>query len=216
MIASAEGPTNHRHPQRHSTKSRTVGAVQTPLAAIILAGGRSSRMGVDKAMLGLGGRGAIDLLHALASAAGCTDIVVAGGDYGKRFTLDETLHGGPVGGIHAAAATLPRVGRLLILAVDAPTLKLEDLCPLLKAPEPGAAYIGLPLPMVTSMNVSTWHLPANAPLRHFTAAAGLAELPAPPSALARLRGANTPAEFARLSHDAVPEAFNDPQPSVRL
>ena len=173
------------------------------LAAIILAGGRSQRMGQDKAGLRWDGQTAVARLAATAQAAGAEAVRVSGGDYGLPFTRDPQAFGGPVGGILAAAADLPASRRLLILAVDAPTVTPEDLAPLLNAPAPGAAYARLPLPMVVWREAMPWRLPANSPIRHLIADAGLAELPAPESALTRLRGANTPDEVELLRHSGL-------------
>jgi molybdopterin-guanine dinucleotide biosynthesis protein A len=174
---------------------------QTPVggfAAIILAGGRSQRMGRDKAGLVWDGQTAIARLAATAAAAGAAELIVAGGDYGLPFVPDPEPFGGPVGGLLAAAAALPGAERLLVLAVDAPTLLPEDLDPLLSAKSPGAAYAGLPLPMVICREAVPWGLGADVSLRRFVADAGLAELAAAPPALARLRGANTPEELSQL------------------
>lgn len=173
------------------------------LAAIILAGGRSQRMGRDKAAILWDGQTSVASLAAMAFAAGAAMVRVSGGDYGLPFTPDPSAFGGPVGGLLAAADALPRAERLLVLAVDAPTLWPEDLEPLLSAGRPGACYAGLPLPMVVYRAALPCSLTANASLRRLVADAGLAELPPPPAALRRLRGANTPAEL-RLLRQSCP------------
>jgi molybdopterin-guanine dinucleotide biosynthesis protein A len=124
-------------------------------------------------------------------------VIVAGGDYGLPFTPDPVAHGGPVGGLLAAARATD-AERLLVLAVDAPTLTLADLEPLLAAPGPGAAYADFPLPMAVARAALPWGLDDGAPLRRLVVAAGLACLPALPAAAPRLRGANTPAEWLAL------------------
>jgi len=169
----------------------------SPFGAIILAGGRSSRMGRDKATLAWDGEPAIARVARLARAAGARRLMVAGGDYGLPFVPDPVPHAGPVGGLLAAAAALPEFERLLVLAVDAPTLRLADLAPLLSAQDPGTAYTGLPLPMVIARSALPRGLDADTPLRRFVEAAGLLELP-PPANPASLRGANTPGEFLGL------------------
>ena len=168
------------------------------LAAIILAGGRARRMGGDKALIRWDGETAIQRLAALARASGASQVLTAGGDYGLPWVPDPQPGGGPVGGLLAAARAVPGAQRLLVLAVDAPTLELGDLRPLLAAPAPGAAYAGLPLPMVVTRAALPFGLAADAPLRRLAALAGLAELPRPIGADLRLRGANTPDELARL------------------
>jgi len=170
------------------------------LGAVILVGGASSRMGVDKASLDWDGQRAVDRVADLARAAGAGLVLTAGGDYGLPFVADPTPQAGPVAGIVAATTRLRGAGvdRVLILAVDAPTLGLADLAPLLAAPEPGAAYAGFPLPSVIALASLPEGVGANWPLRRLVEQAGLATLPCPPELAQRLRGANTPEERAAL------------------
>ncbi len=164
--------------------------------AIILAGGVSSRMGTDKALLDWDGRRAVDRVVDLARAAGASSVVIAGGDYGWPFVDDGGR--GPAGGVLAGAKGSAGATRALVLAVDAPTLTLADLAPLIAAPEPGAVYAGFPLPMTIDLAA----IPADAepswPLGRLIERAGLGRLPAPIGAHARLKGANTPAERENL------------------
>lgn len=164
------------------------------LGGIILCGGGSRRMGRDKAVLDWDGQRAVDRVAALARAVGAQALVTAGADLGLPWVPDDEAGAGPVGGVLAGAKALG-TERLLVLAVDAPTLTAEDLAPLLAA---GGYYEGLPVPMV----VETAALPADAqdgwPLRRLVERAGLAALPVPEGAMARLRGANTPEERSSL------------------
>jgi molybdenum cofactor guanylyltransferase len=168
------------------------------LAAIILAGGRSQRMGRDKAAILWAGRSAVERLAGLARAAGAERVVVSGGDHGLPFVRDPTPFGGPVGGLLAAAEQLANAERLLVLAVDAPTVLRDDLRPLLSAPEPGACYLGYPLPMVLARCAIPTGAAPGMPLRRFVERAGLRQITPLPEACLRLRGANTPAELQEL------------------
>jgi molybdopterin-guanine dinucleotide biosynthesis protein A len=176
------------------------------LAAAILVGGASSRMGMDKAAQDWRGQRAVDWVADLARAGGASQVITAGGDYGLPFAADPTPLAGPVAGVMAAAAKLRAEGftRILLLAVDAPTLTPADLAPLLAAAAPGAAYNGFPLPFVSDLAA----LPSDAedvwPLRRLAERAGLAALPCPPAVARRLRGANSPAERAALLADWTP------------
>ena len=172
------------------------------LAAIILTGGASRRMGADKAALDWGGRRAVDLVADLARAAGAQAVVTAGeADFGLPRSPDPAPFSGPVAGIRAALAGID-ARRVLILAVDAPTIRLADLAPLLAAAPPGAAYEGLPLPMTLDPAA----VPADAedswPVRRLVERAGLTQFPVPLEAAARLKGANTAQEHDRLARDA--------------
>jgi len=172
-----------------------------PFGAIILTGGGSVRMGADKAVLDWDGQRAVDRVAALAVATGAIRVLTAGRDHGLEHVEDPQPGAGPVGGVLAGARVLAAADltRMLVLAVDAPTVTVEDLAPLLAADGPGAFYEGLPVPMVVTLA----NLPAAAeagwPLRRLVERAGLAALPCDEAVRARLRGANTPEERAALT-----------------
>ena len=96
-------------------------------SAVILAGGKSSRMGRDKAWLEVNGEPLLARQIRLARAAGAAEIVIsgrAGTDYsgfGCRVLQDRFPEAGPLAGIERALAESlsPLV---LALAVDMPNL----------------------------------------------------------------------------------------------
>ncbi|HXA37953.1 MAG TPA: NTP transferase domain-containing protein [Phenylobacterium sp.] len=170
------------------------------LATVILCGGASSRMGADKARLDWHGVSAIDRLAALSHDLGIRMVLTAGADHGLPAVLDARPGEGPCGGVLAAAQRLRAEGyaRALILAVDAPTIIAADIRPLLEAGDPGAAYEGLPLPMVIGLAAVPAATEAQWPLKRLVEIAGLAILPCGDGARPRLKGANTPEERRRL------------------
>ena len=174
------------------------------LGAIILAGGAASRMGADKALLPWLGVRAVDRVAAIARAASAEVLVSVGpGDYGLHRVMDESPLGGPVGGVLAGVRALRDLGcdRALVLAVDAPTIRVEDLRGLLAAGKPGATIEGLHLPMVLDVEAVPTEAEAGWPLARLVERAGLARLACEPEARTRLRGANTPAEREALLAD---------------
>jgi molybdopterin-guanine dinucleotide biosynthesis protein A len=171
------------------------------LGVIILTGGRSSRMGVDKAELLWDGRRAVDRLVDVAAKSGATRTLTVGGrGYGLPWIADATPGGGPMSGVMTGLAALEAAGccRALVLAVDAPTLTVADLEPLLRAPGPGAAYEDLNLPLVIAAGAAARDAGPGWPVRRFVEASGLRRIAPPPGAAVRLRGANTPAERQAL------------------
>lgn len=95
------------------------------LTAFILAGGKSTRMGLEKAFLELGGRSL--LVHALDLAATVADTTIIAGDASKfggfGAVVEDVYPGcGPLGGIHAALQ-VSRTELNLMLAVDLPFLQ---------------------------------------------------------------------------------------------
>ena len=97
-------------------------------SAVILAGGRSSRMGRDKAFLEIGGQTLLARQIKLVREAGANEVFISGRpdtDYsahGCQVLLDRFAGAGPLAGIERAlvAATSPL---LLVLAVDLPEMK---------------------------------------------------------------------------------------------
>ena len=158
-------------------------------------------MGQDKAALDWNGRSAVDRLAQVSTALGAQAIVTVGpNDHGWPRAVETPVGGGPVAGIVVGAAHLASIGmdRLLVLAVDAPTLLAEDLLPLLGASGPGAAYFDLNLPLVLDHGALPPGAGAGWSVRRLIEAASLVRLPAPAQARDRLRGANTPDERAGL------------------
>jgi molybdopterin-guanine dinucleotide biosynthesis protein A len=105
-------------------------------AAVILAGGRSSRMGRDKAWIQHDGRSLLEHQLACVTALHPLETVISGRpgiDYSAlrtRVVLDAEPDRGPLGGIRAAfAATAAPL--LLVLAVDLPRMTAAWLAQLL-------------------------------------------------------------------------------------
>ena len=117
--------------------SRIMTAMQG-VSVFILAGGRSTRMGRDKALLRLGGKTLLE--HAIAVARELTEQVKIVGareryvDSGVEVVEDEFQHCGPLAGIHAAlGASDTEVN--VVVAVDTPMVTAEFLRYLVKRAE---------------------------------------------------------------------------------
>jgi molybdopterin-guanine dinucleotide biosynthesis protein A len=93
------------------------------LSAVILAGGKSSRMGRDKAFLEIGGRTLLARQIQTVREAGAGEVFISGragvnySEPGCRVLTDQFSRIGPLVGIHAALA-VATASRLLVLAVD--------------------------------------------------------------------------------------------------
>lgn len=116
------------------------------VTAFILAGGKSSRMGTDKAFLQLGGETL--LAHALKLAGAVADDVRIVGDAAKfsafgRVVEDVYRDQGPLGGIHAALSTSPTELNVM-LAVDLPFVEANFLQYLLTRARESGAMVTLP------------------------------------------------------------------------
>lgn len=171
------------------------------LGAIILCGGGSVRMGADKAGLDWRGLRAVDRVARLARDVGAGEVLTVGAqDYGLPHVVEDPPFGGPVAGVLTGAAALAGAGfdRVLVLAVDAPSLRPADIACLLEQGRGGAAFEGQHLPLVTAISILPRNVPAGWPMARLLERAGLTRLACAPEASARVRGANTPDERAAL------------------
>jgi molybdopterin-guanine dinucleotide biosynthesis protein A len=117
----------------------------------VLAGGKSSRMGTDKAFLDFGGQTLLDRVLAVVGAV-CSSVTIIG-DPDKFAKYGVTKYGpavadifpgcGPLAGIHAALAHSTAELNLM-LAVDMPFVSTELLVFLLAAAEETDAIVTLP------------------------------------------------------------------------
>ena len=116
------------------------------VTAFVLAGGKSTRMGRDKAFLEFKGR--ILLARALELAAGVADDVRIVGDPRKfaafgRVVEDIYRERGPLGGIHAALMS-SSTDLNLMLAVDLPFVEPDFLKYLVSAARDAKAVVTVP------------------------------------------------------------------------
>lgn len=107
-----------------------MGAVNNPTAlGAILAGGRSTRMGRDKALVEIAGEPMIGIVAAALEDAGCRIVVVGRTDDPAGFhSIADTPSGrrGPVAGLGTALRTA--AGRPVVLVgVDQPLLRPDTL-----------------------------------------------------------------------------------------
>lgn len=115
------------------------------VTAFILAGGKSTRMGTDKAFVMLEGRSLLE--RALEVARAVTSEVRIVGDPAKFAAFAPTVEDifpncGPLGGIHAALRSSPTELNL-ILAVDVPFVSTELLHYLIQRARDSSATVTL-------------------------------------------------------------------------
>jgi molybdenum cofactor guanylyltransferase len=123
------------------------------MIGVILAGGLSSRMGEDKALLRIGGRTLLERTRAVLLEAGADIVVVSGAAHGG--IADRWEAKGPIGGIASVAATLED-GELLIVPVDMPRIDAVALAPLAAERRMRATrWATHPLPMRLTLDATT-------------------------------------------------------------
>lgn len=175
----------------------------TELRGILLAGGRSSRMGRDKALLDWHGQPLIEHMVGLLRAAGVNDIRISGERRGYAGIPDQRPEAGPVVGLLSVADTLDD-GPALVLPVDMPRLDAALLRRLIDAPEAACVrFAGQALPMRLRLDSATRRA-----LRETAASDGrqrslralqeriaLHSLPIGPDEASRLGNLNTPHDW---------------------
>lgn len=107
------------------------------LAGVILAGGRSSRMGTDKSLLTLPGS-QVSLLECIKTQLSqiCDHKVFVSGNQYQQGIADRIAGCGPLSGIHSVMTEIANnysdINELLVAAVDMPALRVEDFEHLIK------------------------------------------------------------------------------------
>ena len=98
-------------------------------SAMILAGGRSSRMGTDKAKLHVGEKTLLERMVEKVRHLGISEVVVCGCSEcpeGTRYAPDQIPGKGPLSGIHAGLKQIHHRASL-VLPVDMPLIPEETL-----------------------------------------------------------------------------------------
>lgn len=96
---------------------------------MVLAGGRSRRMGVSKADLILGGETLCERARRILAGAGTDGVFVSG----PGGIPDRIPGSGPLGGVHGALRALDRYDAVLFLPCDMPFVRSATLLPLMRA-----------------------------------------------------------------------------------
>jgi molybdopterin-guanine dinucleotide biosynthesis protein A len=117
------------------------------VTAFVLAGGKSTRMGADKAFLELGGRTLLARTLELARSV-APEVRIVGGVSAKFAPFSNTVEDvyrdrGPLGGIHAALAT-SKTELNLMLAVDLPFVEARLLEYLIAQARASGAVVTVP------------------------------------------------------------------------
>jgi molybdopterin-guanine dinucleotide biosynthesis protein A len=171
------------------------------LAGLILAGGASSRMGRDKALLTVDGVTLLDRARALLCEAGAERIVVAGRPDVEGGLPDLAPGTGPARAARDALLALADAGLeiAVVVPVDMPLLTSEALDPLIAAASIGAAaYDWHPLPLCVRLHGPTIEAAQAESLRGLLEAMGGIRLPTEGMDESVLANVNTPEEWAAL------------------
>jgi len=128
------------------------------ITGVILAGGKSSRMGSNKAFMKYQDKQLIDHAWLLLKKMGLSNILISGKLDGYKCIEDSQEHLGPIGGIYSAMNFVSEeTTSVVFIPVDMPLLKDELLYALLKNIQDYEAisYQGYPLPFVVTYSERT-------------------------------------------------------------
>ncbi|MES2624408.1 MAG: molybdenum cofactor guanylyltransferase [Pseudomonadota bacterium] len=108
------------------------------LYATVLAGGKSLRMGQNKAQLSLEGGTLLDRAVELLKSAGAEPILISGQVDGYKTIPDLLPNSGPLGGLYSTLDYIRNSygldgSELVLIPVDMPMLKVESIQKLLEA-----------------------------------------------------------------------------------
>lgn len=172
---------------------------------LVLAGGRSSRMGTNKALLEINGETLLHRTMRLLEQAGCRQVLISGDYYGYRCVTD-TAQLGPLAGI-AAGLDACQTEKLLILPVDMPymTSELIQLLMHFRFEGNGVSYADAQFPLLLLNNDANREVlagllasetPANQrSITQFYRQAHITELPVSPKYSHCFNNTNTPEEW---------------------
>ena len=174
-------------------------------SVLILCGGKSSRMGQDKALLQLNGETLLQRAVRLGHQLGAAQVLISRNQSG--FIQDQVQNAGPMAGI-AAALSHCSSRWLLVLPIDMPLLSPLALNPLLRYPilqRHGGFIEGFPLPVMLEKTEVLQQLlaglladpSASRSLKSAWNMLGLKQLPMQtPEAF---QNSNNPADFAKIT-----------------
>jgi molybdenum cofactor guanylyltransferase len=179
-------------------------SVPSAWRAVLLAGGRSSRMGTDKALLPWGEGTLLTHMHARLLQAGAAQVVVSGDRPAFGGVPDTESDTGPMGALAQLAPQL-QDGAWLVVPVDMPLLSTDLVHALLSADAACASVEDHPLPMALRLDDSVRAVMSDIgareerarSLRALQARLQTVCLPAPPW-LSVLRNCNTPEDWIAL------------------
>ena len=108
------------------------------LYAAVLAGGKSSRMGQNKAQLSLEGKTLLERSVELLKSAGAEPVLISGLVDGYKSVPDLQPHSGPPGGLYSTLNYIRNSygldgSELVLIPVDMPLLKVATIHKLLEA-----------------------------------------------------------------------------------
>lgn len=167
---------------------------QVKLAGIVLAGGRSSRMGKNKALLHFRGRPLIEHVIDILKQTGVQDIFVSGNLPEYNSVQDDNPFGGPVQAIRSIMRHKAGYKKYLFVPVDMPLLT-PDMLTVLLTQEKGGYFTGWPLPVCLTLPLGQ---SASASVQGYLDDLEVQPVDVPDRYASFMKNANTPQEWKEV------------------
>jgi molybdopterin-guanine dinucleotide biosynthesis protein A len=138
-------------------------------AGAVLCGGRSRRMGTDKAFVEVAGVPMAELVAAALVAGGCEPVVFVGGDtellarFGHPVVPDRFPGQGPAGGVLSTLDAVPP-GVVVVAACDVPMLDGEAVAAVARAVADGAGAAAVAVTDRWQPSLTAWRTSARGDL----------------------------------------------------
>ena len=166
-------------------------AERPDIAGIVLAGGRSSRMGKNKALLDYHGKPLLEHMIEILQESGIEDVFISGSVEGYACLEDRQPYAGPACAIRHVLKQKPGYKGYLFVPVDMPHLNPAILQELISKPE-GGYFTGWPLPVFLTPPIS---ISEAASVQEFIDAQGISPMEIPCPFEKFLMNANTPQQW---------------------
>ena len=195
------------------TMNQNTLTASTEYIGVILAGGKSSRMGQDKATLCINGESLLLRTRNTLINSGCTQILLSGfvrPGWSDVVIPDLYPNSGPVGGIVSTLQRLMNSGIsqkiVLFVPIDAPLLSSDLLASMMNtASEIGCFMSESPMPFVLKTNenvfkqlaltISDIRAGKSCSVKRFIERLNLMTIPSTDARISQLLNVNTPAEW---------------------
>ena len=124
---------------------------QQAITGLILAGGKSARMGTDKALLDWQGKTWLAQMAEILQQAGVSNIVVSRNSITQFTTVNDAfIDGGPLSGLYSAIKQADILSPMLVVPIDMPMLCASALTELVESTDnidEASCYQNSPLPL---------------------------------------------------------------------
>lgn len=165
------------------------------IAGVILAGGRSRRMGQNKALLAYHDKPLIEHMIAIMKRTGIKNVIISGDIEGYDCVPDDDLFGGPAKAIETVIRRFEDYKGFLFVPVDMPLLEPAMLQILMQQKE-GANFIGCPLPAFITPPYSQSH---ETSVQGLLDSYGIYPVNLPERFASSMKNANTPEEWKEVA-----------------